>query len=60
MAVRRGQLQMRKPDVDGDAAPFFFFEAIRVYAGERAHQRALAMIDVSGGADGDGFHKSSF
>ncbi len=58
--VRRGQLQMGEPDIDGDAAAFLFFETVGIDAGERAHQRALAMIDVSGGADGDGFHRNSF
>ena len=40
-------------EVDRDAARFFFLEAIGIRAGQRAHQRALAVIDVTSGADDD-------
>jgi hypothetical protein len=43
--------QMREAEINGDAAPFFFFQAIGVNPGERADQRSLAVIDVSRGAD---------
>ena len=36
-----------KAQFDGDAAPFLLFEAVAVDAGQRAHQRGLAVIDVS-------------
>ena len=46
-----GSVQVREAELDGDAALFFLFEPIGVDAGERAHQRGLAVIDVTGGAD---------
>ena len=44
-------------EVDGDAARLLFLQAIGIGAGQRPHQRALAVIDVPGGADDDGFHR---
>jgi hypothetical protein len=49
LAVRRWQIG--KAEIDSDAAGLFFLEAIGVDAGERPHQRGLAVIDVTGGAD---------
>jgi hypothetical protein len=40
-------------EIDRDAAGLFFLEPIRIGAGQRLDQRALAMIDVTGGADDD-------
>ncbi len=45
------ELERRKAKVDGDAAALFFRESIGVDAGERLHQRRLAVIDVAGGAE---------
>ena len=42
-----GEFRPGKAQLDGDAAPFLFFETVAVYAGQRAHQRGLAVIDVS-------------
>lgn len=42
--------EMRKPEVDRDTAALFFFQPVRVDPGERADQRSLAMVDVSGSA----------
>ena len=47
---------VREPEVDGDAARFFLFEPVGVGPGQCAHERALAVIDVSRGADDDGLH----
>ena len=55
----RASIEMREADVDGNAAAFFFCEAVRVDTGERFDQRGLAVIDVSGGADDDVFHGMS-
>ena len=55
-AQRGRERQVREAEVDGDAAPLFLFEAVGVDAGERLHQRGLAVIDVAGGADDDVFH----
>ena len=51
------QIEIGKADIDGDAAPLLFFQAIGVDAGERAHQGALAVVDVPGGADDDSLHR---
>ena len=51
-AVRRRQIG--EAEIDGDAARLLFLEPVGVDAGERAHQRGLAVIDVAGGADDHG------
>ena len=38
-------------EIDGDAAPLLLGQAIGIDAGQRLHQRGLAVIDVAGGAD---------
>ena len=38
-------------EVDGDAARFFFLQAIGVDAGERLDERGLAVVDMARGAD---------
>src|SRR5204863_264430 len=45
------QVEVSEAQVDGDAAGLFLGQAVGVGAGERAHQRALAMIDVAGGGE---------
>jgi hypothetical protein len=45
------RVQVRIAELDGDAATLFFRQAVGVDAGERAHQRGLAMVDVPRGAD---------
>src|SRR5206468_5610008 len=54
--------RVRETEIDGDPAGLFFFESIRVGAGERQHQGALAVIDVTGGSDdhGLGHHRQFF
>ena len=54
------ELQVGEAEIDGDAAALFFFEAVGVDAGERFHERGLAVIDVSGGADDDVFHAACY
>jgi hypothetical protein len=44
---------MRKPELDGDAALFFLFQAVGIDPGERLHQRALPVIDMTSCADYD-------
>ena len=41
-------------ELDRDAARLFFLEPIGVDAGQRAHQRRLAVIDMPGGPDDHG------
>ena len=48
-AVRRRQIG--KTEIDGNAARLFFLQAVSIYAGQRPHQRSLAVIDVAGGPD---------
>ena len=43
--------QIGEAEVDGNAARLFFLKAVGVDAGQRPHQRGLAMVDVAGGAD---------
>ncbi len=43
-------------DINGDAAALFFFEAIRMSAGERGDECGFAVVDVTGSADYDVFH----
>ena len=38
-------------EIEGDAARLLFRQAIGIDAGQRAHQRGLAVIDVAGGPD---------
>ena len=42
-------------EVDGDAARLLFLQPIGIGAGQRLHERALAVIDVAGRSDDDGF-----
>src|SRR5205823_1817630 len=49
-ALRR-EIEVREAELDGDAALLLLLQAVGVDAGERAHQRGLAVVDVSGGAD---------
>ena len=55
-AIRRWQGHVGEAEIDGDAAAFFFGEAVGVDAGEGLDQRGFAVVDVAGGADDDGFH----
>jgi hypothetical protein len=51
--------QKSESQVDGDTAALFFFQAIRMGAGESFHQSGFSMIDMSGSADNympDFFH----
>jgi len=54
-ALRRDHIEGSEAEVDGDAAAFFFGEAVGVDAGESADERGLAVVDVPGGSDDDGW-----
>ena len=47
---------VREPEIDRDAARLFLLQAIGIGPGERVHQRALAVVDVSGSAYDDVLH----
>ena len=49
---------MGEAQLNGDAAPLLFAEAVAVYSGEGSHQRSLAVVDMPGGTHDDG-HGSS-
>src|SRR5262249_31694319 len=55
-AVRRGQLQVSKAEIDSDAAPLLFFQPVGIDAGKGPHQRGFTVVDVAGRAEDDGFH----
>ena len=42
-----GQLELGKAELDGDAAALFLLQAVRVGAGEGAHEGGLAVVDVA-------------
>jgi len=42
--------QVGEPEIDRNAAAFFFFQAVGVDARECADQRCLAVVDMSSGA----------
>ncbi len=43
-------------EIDGDPAGLFFLEPIGIDPGQRKNQTALAVIDVTGGADDEMSH----
>src|SRR5258708_36214940 len=51
-SVREGHVGIAQ--FDRDAALLFLFEAVGIDAGQRAHQRGLAVVDMSGCADDHG------
>jgi hypothetical protein len=54
------EIEESESEVDGDTAALFFFETVRIRAGERFDKRGFAVIDVAGCADDDvlgGFHQ---
>ena len=60
LAVRQRQLQVREPDVNGDAAALFLFQAVGVDPGESLYQRGLSVVYVPGGADDNGSHSGQY
>ena len=46
-----GQFQVGISGFESDAAPLLLGQPVGVDAGERLHQRGLAVVDVAGGAD---------
>ena len=51
-AVRRRQVG--EAEIDRDAARLLLLQAVGIDAGQRAHQRGLAVVDMAGGADDHG------
>ncbi len=48
------ELGVGEAEVDRDAALLLLLQAVGVGAGERAHEGALAVVDVAGGPDDEG------
>ena len=46
-----GQRHIGVAQFNGDAACFFFFEAVGLHPGERANQGGLSVVDMSGGTN---------
>ncbi len=57
IAARCRQFKMCETDINGDAAPFFFFETVGIDAGQRLYQRSLAVVNVSRRSYNDRFHE---
>ena len=55
-AVGQCEIQVGKTEVNRDAASLLFFQAVRINARERSHQRRLTMINVPSRAEDHGFH----
>jgi hypothetical protein len=49
-----GQRQISEAEVDRNAARFLLRQPVGVHAGQRLHQRGLAVVDVPGGRDDHG------
>ena len=54
------QIEVGEAQVDRDAALLLLLQPVRIDAGERPHQRALAVVDVPGGADDQRPHARRF
>ena len=50
------QFQVGEAELDGNAARLLLLQAVRVDAGQRLHQRGLAVIDMPGGAENQMLH----
>src|ERR1044071_1761187 len=51
------QLEIGEAEIDSDAPTFFFRKTIRIDASQSAHECALTVIDMTGGADYQRMHK---
>jgi hypothetical protein len=58
-AIGGGEFEVSKTDIDRNATPLFFFEAVGIYAGQGFYERSFSVIDVSGGAYDNGFHSAT-
>ena len=58
-AVGGGEFEVSETDIDRNAAPLFFFQAVGINAGQRFDERGFSVIDMPGGADDDGFHSAT-
>ena len=54
------QFKVGEADVDRDAAALFLLQTVGIDAGEGPNQGALAVVNVTGSANNDGFHSCQF
>jgi len=55
--VGRVRVEGGESQIDGDAAPLLFGQAVGVHAGESVHERRLAVVDVTSCSDDDRFDR---
>ena len=60
LAVRTHQVEVRKAEVDRDAAPLLFLQPVGIDSGQRLHQGRLPVIDMARRAYDDRFHCQFF
>ncbi len=53
-------VQKRKAQVDGDAAPLFFRQAVGMRTGQRLHQRRFAVVNMPRGSNDHAFQEFVF
>ena len=58
LASRRRQFQMRKADINRNAATLLFLQAVGINAGQRLYQRGFAVVDMPCCANDYGLHAS--
>src|SRR5581483_9669948 len=56
VAIAR-EFEVREAEINGDAAPLFLLQPVGINAGERAHQRALSVINVTRSFYDYGLHR---
>ena len=54
--VGSGEFQVREAEIDRYSATFLFGQTVGINTGQSLHQRGFPVVNVSGGADNDGFH----
>src|SRR6202041_1447513 len=54
---RRGCLEEREAEINGDTAPLLFRQAIRIDTSKSTNQCSLAVIDMTRGADNHGLDR---
>jgi hypothetical protein len=53
------ELEIGEAEIDGDTASFLFRQAVRIRARERAHHRALSVLDMACCPDDERRHFST-
>src|SRR5438067_12463617 len=56
-ALRSGEIEFGKSEIDRNATSFFFRQTIRIGSSQRFDERALAMVDMAGGGENEICHR---